>query len=194
LRPPCTPFDGAQVSFVAALAVSDVARALLPRGAHVACKWPNDVLVDGRKIAGILLESAATGTRLDWLVLGVGINVEHHPGVTGAYPSTSLKDVGAVVDADGVLRAYLDALWAWHGRWRADGFAPIRAAWLANALGLHGPVTVLLEPEPLTGRFADLDAGGALVLELDTGERRVIAAGDVMFGAGSQVGRDAARH
>lgn len=194
LRPSCTPLEGAQISFVAALAVSDVARAFAPIGARIACKWPNDVLVNEHKIAGILLESAATGTRLDWLVLGVGINIERHPGLNGTYPSTSLRDLGALADADSVLRVYLGALATWYGRWRAEGFAAVRAAWLGQALGLHGPVAVQQEPAPLIGRFADIDAAGALVIELETGERRVIAAGDVFFGANALAGHDAARH
>jgi BirA family biotin operon repressor/biotin-[acetyl-CoA-carboxylase] ligase len=185
LRPACTAIVGAQVSFVAALAVSDVARALARPGARIACKWPNDVLVNRRKVSGILLESSASGGKLDWLVLGVGINVAHHPGVGGAYPSTSLYDESASEpDVEQVAALYLDALAGWYGRWRGEGFAPVRAAWLARSLGLASPVTVKLEREPLEGRFVDLDESGALVLELASGARRVIAAGEVFFGTG----------
>lgn len=182
LRPACTPIVGAQVSFVAALAVSDVARALVRPAASIVCKWPNDVLVTGRKIAGILLESSASGGKLDWLVLGVGVNVAHHPGVGGAYPSTSLRDESETEpDVEQVAALYLDALAGWYGSWRREGFRPIRAAWLARSLGLGAPVTVKLEREPLEGRFIDLDETGALVLELASGARRVISAGDVFF-------------
>lgn len=192
LRPACRPIVGAQVSFLAALAVYDVARALVRPAAGIACKWPNDVLVDGRKVAGVLLESSASGGALDWLVLGVGINVAHHPGVGGAYPSTSLREeCQHAPDIERVLALYLDALAGWYGRWRREGFAPVRAAWLARSLGLGSPVTVRLDRESLEGRFVDLDEGGALVLELSGGARRVIAAGEVFFGAaGGHAARD----
>lgn len=192
LRPEATPLEGAQVSFVAALAVSDVARGLLPETAGVACKWPNDVIVNGHKISGILLESAATAGRLDWLVLGVGINVRHHPGLTGAYPSSALIDEGAPeLEVDTVTLRYLDALAFWYGRWRGEGFAAIRAAWLERALGLGGSVTVALERETVSGRFVDVDSSGALMVETAASTRVMIAAGDVTFGAPRD--RDAAR-
>ena len=183
LRPDSTPLEGAQVSFVAALAVSDVARQVLPAAAAIACKWPNDVIVNGHKISGVLLESAATAGRLEWLVLGVGINVRHHPGLTGAYPSSALVDEGAAeLQVDTAVTYYLDALEAWYGRWRRDGFPAIRAAWLERALGLGGPVSVALERETVTGRFVDLDSSGALIVETDDGAHVMIAAGDVTFG------------
>ena len=94
-------------------------------------------------------------------------------------------------DVERVTALYLDALAHWYDRWRAEGFAPVRAAWLGRSLGLASPVTVRLEREPLEGRFVDLDENGALVLELASGARRVIAAGEVFFGA-SDV--HAARH
>lgn len=183
LRPSCAPIVGAQISFVAALAVSDVSRALVQPAASVTCKWPNDVLVNGRKLAGILLESSASAVTLEWLVLGVGINVAHHPGLGGAHPSTCLRDHSpGLPDVEQVMTLYLDALAGWYGRWRREGFAPIRAVWLARSLGLGAPVTVRLEGEQLGGRFVDLDEGGALILELETGARRTIAAGEVFFG------------
>lgn len=185
LRPDVAPIVGAQISFVASLAVSDVARALVQPAAQVACKWPNDVLINGRKMAGILLESAATSGVLDWLVLGVGINLKHHPNVGGTFPSTCLRDESPrMPDIEQVAALYFDALASWYGRWRHDGFMPIRAAWLARSLGLGAPVTVRLEREPLEGRFVDLDESGALILELASGTRRLIAAGEVFFGAG----------
>lgn len=189
LRPGTTPIEGAQVSFVAALAVSDVARALLPATAALRCKWPNDVIADGHKISGILLESAATGGRLDWLVLGVGINVRHHPGLAGAYPSCALADLGANdLDVERIAARYLDALASCYLRWRAEGFAAIRTAWLKRSLGLGEPVTVALERETIEGRFVDLDSSGALIVETAGGARVVVAAGDVTFG------RSGARH
>jgi BirA family biotin operon repressor/biotin-[acetyl-CoA-carboxylase] ligase len=183
LRPRCAPLAAAQISFVAALAVFEVARALAARSATVLCKWPNDVLVNGRKVAGILPESSASGSTLDWLVLGVGINLVHHPGLKGPHPSTSLRDEGATeVGVEPAAARYLAALAGWYDRWRQRGFEPVRQAWLTRSFGLGSPVTVRLEQEPLEGRFAGLDPTGALLLDLSAGGRRVIAAGEVFFG------------
>ncbi|MGD9535761.1 MAG: biotin--[acetyl-CoA-carboxylase] ligase [Alphaproteobacteria bacterium] len=188
LRPKCTPIVGAQISFVAALAVFDVAKAFVARSASVLCKWPNDVLVNGRKVAGILPESSASGTVLDWLVLGVGINLAHHPGLKGPHPSTSLRDEGTTdLGVEAAAARYLTALAGWYDRWRQEGFEAVRAAWLARSFGLSSPVTVRLEQEPLEGRFAGLDPSGALLLDLASGGRRVIAAGEVFFGEGSKL-------
>jgi BirA family biotin operon repressor/biotin-[acetyl-CoA-carboxylase] ligase len=125
-------------------------------------------------------------------VLGVGINVAHHPGLGGAYPSTALRAEGASIGGtEPVLASYLDGFAAWYDRWRSDGFEAIRAAWRGRALGLGGPVTVRLERETLSGRFVDLDGTGALVIGTAEGAHRSIAAGDVAFASVPQVDRAA---
>src|SRR5579872_6699315 len=98
----------AQLGFVAALAVGDAVSALLPAGRALRYKWPNDVLVDGRKLSGILLESAAAHDGgLDWLVAGMGVNVASHPAET-AWPATSLRELGATeVDIESLMKAIL---------------------------------------------------------------------------------------
>lgn len=183
LRPDCDPHAAAQVSFVAALAVADLLAALLPETVEIRCKWPNDVLLSGRKVSGILLESSTTAAgRLDWLVLGVGVNLVQHPGLGGPHPSTSLREFGGPeVSVETALVTYLAALADWRARWQNDGFSVIRRAWLARAFGLGRPITVKLDRTALEGRFADLDATGALVLELPDGARRTVTAGEVFF-------------
>jgi BirA family biotin operon repressor/biotin-[acetyl-CoA-carboxylase] ligase len=80
IRPYCAPLEAAQFTFAAALAVRDMVAVHLRNDIEVACKWPNDVLVEGRKVSGILLESSTAGKgNVEWLVLGVGINLSHHP-------------------------------------------------------------------------------------------------------------------
>jgi len=180
LRPACPPRLAAQLSFVTALAVADALRPLLPSAIPIALKWPNDVLVAGRKVSGILLESATTPEgRLDWLVIGVGINVADGPG--DAAVGVALADLGVTASADDVIERFGAAFATWQDRWRRDGFAPIRAAWLAQAYGRHEPVTTTLGQQKLTGRFLDLDPDGGLVLELAEGGRRTIAGGEVYF-------------
>lgn len=181
MRPDYPAAEAMQLGFVTANAVADTVAAALPRSAMVTCKWPNDVLVEGRKIAGILLESeAAAGGGLAWVVIGVGINVAHHPPPgESRYPATSLIAEGAgAVSPDGILASYCRYLQSGLAVWRRVGFAAVRSAWLRRAHGLGGAITVRLERETLDGTFEDLDADGALVLG-QAGGRRRITVGDV---------------
>ena len=175
LRPACSVATAAQIGFVAGMALSEVVSEALP-DARVCCKWPNDILVNGRKIAGILIEtSAAGGGPLDWLILGMGVNVADHPPATDA---TSLDAEGGNLTVEELLTLLTVRFAAWRNTWSRQGFGPVRAAWLDRAGGLGAPIAVRLERETLNGTFADLDADGALVLEA-AGERRRITAGDV---------------
>ena len=182
LRPACEARSVAQLSFVAALAVHDLVDGLLPGRAR--CKWPNDVLVDGGKVAGVLLESALRpGGRVDWVVLGIGVNLASHPGQEGPIPSTSLAAVGAPTLApEDALHSVLVALSQRRREWETQGFAAVRSAWLDRAHGLGEPVTVANGERRLTGVFDGLDEEGALVLARPGAERLSIAAGDVFFG------------
>lgn len=184
LRPDCDVATAAQLSFVAALGVGDAIGSVAPALLEVTYKWPNDVLLNGRKVAGILLESR-TDPRggLDWLVLGIGVNVRSFPE-DAAFPATSLHYEGtppSVTEAE-LLQAFSRHFLSWVNRWLDDGFAPVRRAWLTHAHGRGEPIEVRLPTETLSGTFADLDKGGALVLQLPDGRRRRISAGDVYFG------------
>ena len=179
LRPGCPAGEAAQASFVAALAVADTATALLPPGPEVRCKWPNDVLVGGRKVAGILLEShSRMNGMVDWLIVGVGINLAHCPDAT-RLPATALALEGAVATVEEVLQTYVRAIARWLAVWRGQGFAPVRAAWLERADGLGRAIEVRLADQTLDGVFEGLDDDGALILKEPTGERRRVSAGEV---------------
>ena len=197
LRPQVSLATAAQLGFAGALAVAEAIEMLAPSGPAVALKWPNDVLVRGRKIAGVLLESyIEPDGRLAALVLGVGVNVAAHPGdgntgdghpVDGAmYPTTALQaEPGAGhVGAEALLSALIRAFDGWYGSWRTAGFAPLRAAWLARAKGLGTPVAVRLPRETRHGIFQDLDETGALCLAAANGRIDRIHVGDVFFGEG----------
>lgn len=193
LRPACEARVVAQLSFVAALAAADFVDGLLP-GRRARCKWPNDVLVDGGKVAGILLESAACPRRrTDWVVLGIGVNLVHHPGLGTPRPSASLASAGATsLLPEEALPCLLAALARRRADWCARGFAGIRSAWLARAHGLGESITVANGGRRYAGLFAGLDANGALVLVEEDSVRRRIGAGEVFFGGAGTV--DAARH
>jgi BirA family biotin operon repressor/biotin-[acetyl-CoA-carboxylase] ligase len=181
LRPACPPAQACQLNFVAAVALAEAVSALLPAGAEVALKWPNDVLVRGAKVSGILLEaSAALDRSIDWLVTGAGVNVVSCPTDT-PYPATSLQREGATAGAADVLRTFAESFLALYETWRAQGFPPVRARWLASARGLGEPIEVRLERETLRGRFSNLDESGALMLDTTDGTRRQITTGDLFF-------------
>jgi BirA family transcriptional regulator, biotin operon repressor / biotin---[acetyl-CoA-carboxylase] ligase len=168
----------AQLGFVAALGLGEALLDLAGPALPLAYKWPNDLLVGGRKLAGILLESETRGEAVDFVVIGIGVNLASRPA--GAeFPATSLTDEGfGDIAAAPLLQAFVGHFAAWEARWRNGGFAPVRAAWLARADGIGNDIRVRLDRATLTGRFLDLDADGALLLDAAGGRRR-IAAGDV---------------
>ncbi|MFZ1414430.1 MAG: biotin--[acetyl-CoA-carboxylase] ligase [Defluviicoccus sp.] len=180
VRPRVPSAAYAQLSFVAGLAVADAVAAHLPEASAVGCKWPNDVLVCGRKVAGLLLESGGgQGSGGDWLVAGIGVNVAWAPKDDAVlYPATALAAEGGTATVPDVLTSLLPAFARWRSRWEEEGFAAIRSAWRVRAHGLGAAITVRLEAETLSGIFRDLDPAGALILEQDTG-LRTITAGDV---------------
>jgi BirA family biotin operon repressor/biotin-[acetyl-CoA-carboxylase] ligase len=180
LRPDCSVGQAAQLGFVAALAVGGALRALCPTlGATY--KWPNDVLANGRKIAGILLESEVIRAGgLSFLVLGVGVNLIASPQGT-EFPATSIVEEGLrPIPPQVMLEEFAGQFHSWKMRWQCEGFAPIRAAWLAAALSRGGPIRVRLASDCLQGDFVDIDGEGALLLEV-AGERRRVAAGEVFL-------------
>ena len=174
--------ESAQLSFVTAVAVAEAIEGFLGQPGRVSCKWPNDVLIERRKVAGILLETVGGGDSSgDGVIVGVGLNIARCPDDT-AYPATSLAACGAeAVAVERVLHAVCRAFAPWYAAWLADGFAPVRAAWLAKASGLGEDIRGRLGSETLGGVFEGLDADGALILREGNGNRRQITAGDVYF-------------
>jgi BirA family transcriptional regulator, biotin operon repressor / biotin---[acetyl-CoA-carboxylase] ligase len=178
LRPDRPVSEAAALGFAAVMAMGDVAEALLPQTAQVRHKWPNDLLIDGRKVSGILLEAQP-----GFLVLGVGVNITSHPADT-PYPATGLVAEGAApISPQGLLDRLLTTFGPLHDRWEADGFAALLPAWRRRAAGLGEAVEVRLERETLSGIFKDLEPDGTLRLALAGGTERRIAAGDVYFPA-----------
>ena len=172
------PPDFAQLSFAAALAVADMAAAFAP-GAAIAVKWPNDVLADGRKLAGILLESGMQGGTA-WLAIGIGVNLASHPEGT-EFPATSLAALDITPPSPPDALSVLAARFAhWYDAWMRDGFDSVRSAWLARAGGLGTAIRARLPHETRQGVFEGIDASGALLLN-EQGRVRAIAAGEVFF-------------
>lgn len=179
LRPEAPPAAAAQLGFAAALAVSDLAAHFAPAAA-ITVKWPNDVLADGKKISGILLEAGPRANDNSWLAIGIGINLAGHP-VETEFPATSLAALGVTPPAPDMALTVLAARFAhWLAVWRSEGFEPLRAAWLARAGGLGAPIRARLPHEERRGAFEGIDATGALLLREASGVR-AITAGEVFF-------------
>jgi len=179
LRPGYSPGRAAQLGFAAALAACDAVHELAPDIEAPACKWPNDVLAGGRKIAGILLESEiGKGENLAFLIVGIGINLVSAPS-DAAFPATSIAGEGyPPPTAKAALEAFTRHFELWARRWRAEGFGPVRDAWRMRAIALGEQIQVRLDTATLQGKFIDIDQQGTLLLETE-GEVRLIQAGDV---------------
>jgi BirA family biotin operon repressor/biotin-[acetyl-CoA-carboxylase] ligase len=174
--------QAATLALLTAVALEEVVRAYLPRpgdnGREVPLqlKWPNDLLLDGAKLSGILLEGAG-----DAVVIGIGVNLAHHPTDLDRL-ATSLAAHGITPDPADFLDTLAEAFARWLARWRGEGLAPVRARWLERA---HAPGTALTARLPdgsaTDGLFAGLDHDGALILRLADGTTRVIHAADVFL-------------
>jgi BirA family biotin operon repressor/biotin-[acetyl-CoA-carboxylase] ligase len=181
LRPASRIAQCAQLSFVAALASSDLIARYAPL-ARVTLKWPNDVLLDNCKIAGILLEASGRDAGApDWLAIGFGVNLVSYPD-DAEFPATSLRTGNVEPPASRDAMTSLAGLWLeWYRLWETAGFAPIRDAWLSRAAGLGQLIRARLPDEEATGVFEGIDQSGALLLREQPGRVRTIAAGDVFF-------------
>jgi BirA family transcriptional regulator, biotin operon repressor / biotin---[acetyl-CoA-carboxylase] ligase len=167
-----------ELSFVAALAVHD---AIVDLAAHLEpllkIKWPNDLLLGGRKFAGILIEGESGGSRA--VAVGIGVNCANHPADTD-HPATDLAAAAAPISPAALFDALADKMTARIVQWHdGQGFAAIRADWLARASGVGEDVRVRLADCEISGRFEAIDAAGGLVLRLPDGNGTTIAAGDV---------------
>jgi BirA family transcriptional regulator, biotin operon repressor / biotin---[acetyl-CoA-carboxylase] ligase len=179
LRPACDARYAAHYAFVAALALYDVVKAYAAE-ATVTLKWPNDVLLGGKKISGVLLESSiAPSGKLEWLVVGMGLNIEHYPeGMP--YTATSLRAEGASnIDLEAIIQRLCKDFFGWKETLEKQGFAPIRTAWTAHAQ--PGKLSVHLPKGVVEGDFAGLNDDGGLLLQLADGTIQAISAGDVFF-------------
>lgn len=173
LRPDGDARRAPELGFVVALAAAEAVDRLA--GPGTALKWPNDLLRDGAKLAGILLERLDDGA----VLAGIGINVAHRPEAM-PYPVTSLRGLGCDADADAVLDALLGRLGAGWTDWQAQGFAAVLARWRVRGPAPGAPLRVRLGADLVAGAFAGLGPDGSLLLETAAGPRSLVA-GDVLL-------------
>jgi len=176
---PAPPRRTPELSFVAALAVYDALCGRAPRLANrIALKWPNDVLCDGNKLAGILLEGRMRGEKIA-VAIGIGVNCLHHPPHT-SFPATDLAAAGTQVGADALFATLSVTMLRRLEQWRnGAGFSGVRDDWLARAAGIGDTMRVRLPEREVVGRGEGLDGSGCLLLRLADGSLQTIAAGEV---------------
>lgn len=199
LRPNEPPPQAVQLGFVAAVALGEALAPMLPDPAALTFKWPNDVLLSDAKLAGLLLESQMAGQsrgggRLDWLVIGIGVNLLSAPVVAagGGLPATCLAEHGVHERADDLCRRFVHAFAGWRRRWQQQGFAPVRAAWMARAWRLGGQISARLPGGVVqTGTHGGIDDQGLLELRGPRGSV-MIAAGDVFPPLSAEVAAEVA--
>ena len=196
--PEADPTLAATLGFVAGVSLNRALSAILPGGlvkigidgadglggnSRIALKWPNDVLADGAKLAGILLEASKLPDGRHAIAIGFGVNVVAAPqGLP--YPATSLVELGVTRTAEAVFEALGDAWVETFGLWTdGRGIGDVLAHWRASAAGIGAPVAVNQNGEVLRGIFETIDDDGRLIVRADDNRRIAITAGDVQFGA-----------
>jgi BirA family biotin operon repressor/biotin-[acetyl-CoA-carboxylase] ligase len=179
LRPELPPARAPELTLLASVAICD---ALRQADVPAVIKWPNDLLVNDRKIAGILTELASEPERVHWVVVGVGVNVNataaDFPEELRAIATSVLLERGTPAPRALLLAACLTALEGWLDRHAEEGFAPIREAWRERSGTLGREVTVQTGAREVVGRAEDIDEAGALLVRTERGLERILS-GDV---------------
>ena len=180
LKPDCTATRGLGLSFVAAVAMCDALGSIMPPMTEVLLKWPNDILINRRKVCGFLLESSSDEKGyLKWVIVGCGVNVQTFPEDV-AYPATSMKFEGSSrVPLREVLLLFVRHFKRWRDVWEEEGFSPIRTAWLGRAIGLGETITARLPDASHIGKFVDISEDGSLLMETVDGKKLTITSGDI---------------
>ena len=183
LRPNCSPLRALQFSFVSALAIRDMILPYLfdPNAAKL--KWPNDVLVNGRKISGVLLETSTPANgNVDWLVIGSGINLTHHPNLGSEFPSTCLEDEGGTfLPVSIAVKNYANAFKKRWQEWYLDDGLSIYSNWEKYAFGLGNTAIVKVSNTRFKGRFMGINNKGALRLVNNKIGEKFFSSGEVTF-------------
>lgn len=180
-----SPDQVALRSFAAALALRDALVQLTDIPQAFSLKWPNDVLLNGAKLAGILLEATTSGKGVQALAIGIGVNLIAHPDSAvmedGALPAVSLlSETGLRITPEAFLAALAPAYARWEAMFAAQGFSPLRAAWLAHAAKLGEPIRARTGKDTHHGVFDTIDSYGNLIL-LTAAGRLEIPAAEVFF-------------
>lgn len=171
LRPKIAISNVSELSFVSISALSLVISEILPNS-DIKLKWPNDLLVNGKKISGILLESKISAQNLDFVVIGIGVNLVSSPQNT-LFPATNIKDYGALISNIEMLKKFLDKFEDLYQNYLEFGFKKARNIWLDKAYKLKEEISVKIDEQEIRGVFENIDEAGNLILRTKTGEKKI---------------------
>ena len=180
LRPAVPLRDAPQWSFVAAVALAETLNGLLPEASKLSLKWPNDLLLQGAKAAGILVETGiAPSHALDWICIGIGVNIMSKPNLPDRPTACLAEYLAAPPAPEALAQSLLVSLAHWHDVRLQQGFAPIREAWLRHAPAMGAPISLKRDGALLEGAFAGLSPEGGLLLAKGR-EVQLILAGEII--------------
>jgi len=172
-----------QLSFLIAVAAQQLLQGLVKDKAEVTCKWPNDILMDGQKISGILLETAKTPKGEDWVIIGIGINLTSKPEES-RWPATCLAETMEPPHPQDIIKRLHRNWTSLFQIWEDQGFTPLAKKWVQCAFGLGHEVRYSVKNKMIVGSFTGLDETGAALIRLDSGWVERIYAGEIEFSQG----------
>lgn len=180
LRPHFEPARAPQISIAAGVAVAETVNAYCPGKARL--KWPNDVLIDGKKVCGILSQMKMTAGAIDFVVLGIGINVnlshEEFPADIQEIATSMALETGCEISRLELIISLYENMTKWYRELTQNGFGPIKEKWLGLSSMIGKPVSVMFQDEAVRGKAIGLDEDGSLIL-LAIGNKEVkVSAGD----------------
>jgi BirA family biotin operon repressor/biotin-[acetyl-CoA-carboxylase] ligase len=178
LRPDRKLEDPSLLSFIAAVSLSQ-SILNLDSSVNIAHKWPNDILINDKKVAGILLKSSGEHNKKDFIIIGIGVNINSHPKDT-VFTATDLKSEKIDdLELDKILKIFLDNFNNFYHKYLDFGFDPIRNIWLKNAFKLGKTIVAKTQSQKVTGKFKDLNNSGNLILEDDNKDIKIISSAEI---------------
>ena len=187
IRPNCPPMIAAQISLVTSVAIWETVSYLLPANKKILCKWPNDILINYKKVSGILLESqtaidSKNNPIVEWIIVGVGINISSYPKLKENYQATSISEECRIhINKDQVLNLFLSNFKTMLSLWTEQGFNKIINLWLNKTFPLGHSISVQSPKGMICGKFNGLTPQGELKIHTRAHGEKIIAAGDTYY-------------
>lgn len=155
----------ADVTLISGIAVGDV---ILNHGVNIEYKWVNDILIDGKKVAGILTEYFK-----DHLIIGIGVNIKQSPQNIGNFSATNLLENGINISSDKFLDLMLKSFTQTYNKWLQDGFKSFKTLWKSRAYKFNDKITVTDKNSTVSGIFSDIDDSGRVIIQNKDGTHKL---------------------
>lgn len=181
LQPKIDPKYLPQISLISVLALANVVNQLIEKSSdlEIFCKWPNDLLINDKKVSGILLETIINNNSNCDLIIGCGVNIAKNPEQT-IFPAGNLQDFGIYVSKDKLLKSYLDELKKLYQSWLNFGFNNFRILWLKQAYKINQDITINIDDNIIDGEFIDIDNFGNMLLKCEDGQIKKIEFAEIL--------------